>query len=218
MSDHTYAGEKLTIHFDTKKCIHAGECVRGNPAVFNPDNRPWVSPDATDPNEVAATVTRCPTGALTFERHDDDAAETHAERNTVEICSDGPVYLRGDLRIQDSEDNVQSFTRVALCRCGATKNGPFCDNSHGKADFADPGKAREIKSKDAPEGQTFLKARVLANGPVLLEGPYQLIDGQGEVCLDATSGFLCRCGASENKPWCDGAHNRVGFKEEGKLS
>ena len=217
MSDHSYAGEKLTIHFDPKKCIHAGECVKGNAAVFNPNNKPWVAPDATSADEIVQVVERCPTGALTYERHDGGAAETAAAANTVHIAPDGPVYLRGDLRIEGSNGEEITATRVALCRCGASKNAPFCDRAHTEAEFKDGGAVGEAKTKEAPEGQSFLKARVLPDGPVLLEGPYELFDGSEASCLNTGSGYLCRCGASSNKPWCDGTHGKVGYKEAGEV-
>lgn len=213
MSQHSYAGEKLTVHFEPKKCIHAGECVRGNATVFNPDNKPWIAPDAATADEIVRIVEACPTGALTYTRHDDGAAETPAARNTVHVETDGPVLLRGDLLIEGATGEPVKTTRAALCRCGASKNTPFCDRAHCEAEFKDTGAVGEAKTKDAPEGQTFLKARVLPNGPVLLEGPYELVDGQGASCLEAGSGYLCRCGASANKPWCDGAHSKVGYED-----
>lgn len=217
MSKHAYKGESLTVHFDPKKCIHAGECVRGNAAVFNPNNKPWVAPDAAAADEVVAVVERCPTGALSYERHDDGAAEAPADKNTVHLAPDGPVYLRGDLRIEGASGETLTMTRAALCRCGATKNAPFCDMSHSKAEFADAGQVGEAKTKEAPEGQDFLKARVLPNGPVLLEGPYELTNGEGEACLETGSGYLCRCGASSNKPWCDGQHSKIGFEDAAEI-
>ncbi len=215
MGKHSYEGEGLTIHFDPKKCIHAAECVRGNAAVFNPNNKPWVKPDAAAADEVVAVVERCPTGALTYERADGDVEAADA-RNTVHLAVDGPVYLRGDLHIEDASGQTHELTRAALCRCGASKNPPFCDGNHAEVDFSDPGAVGEAKTKEAPEGQTFLKARVLPKGPVLLEGPYELADGQGVGCLETGSGYLCRCGASSNKPWCDGTHSKIGFEAPGE--
>ena len=123
MGKHSYEGEGLTIHFDPKKCIHAGECVRGSAAVFNPNNKPWVKPDAAAVDEVVAVVERCPTGALTYERADGEAEAADA-RNTVHLSVDGPVYLRGDLHIEDATGQTHELTRAALCRCGASKNKP----------------------------------------------------------------------------------------------
>lgn len=212
MSKHSYEGEALKVRYDAAKCIHVGECVRGNSAVFDPENRPWVQPDAASADEVAKIIERCPTGALTYERLDGGAAEAPTSENTVRLSADGPVYLEGELEITLTDGTVETLARAALCRCGASQNKPFCDGRHAKADFQDPGLVGNCKTKDAEEGATALKARVLENGPVLLEGPYRLLDGQGEARLEAGSGALCRCGASQNKPFCDGRHSKIGFE------
>ena len=50
------------------------------------------------------------------------------------------------------------------------------------------------------------------NGPLLVKGPVHLVDSAGnEFRIDARNIALCRCGASQNKPFCDGSHARVGF-------
>lgn len=58
-----------------------------------------------------------------------------------------------------------------------------------------------------------VKMTVLQNGPLKVEGPIEVNWADGtpiETKKDTV--FLCRCGASVNKPFCDGAHSRVGFK------
>lgn len=62
-----------------------------------------------------------------------------------------------------------------------------------------------------------LKVTVLRNGPLKLEGDCSMFDGGGSA-LDSREGkalFLCRCGASENKPYCDGAHKGIDFTPDG---
>ena len=57
-----------------------------------------------------------------------------------------------------------------------------------------------------------VKMTVLDNGPILVQGAVDLVDSNGERI--ATSGdkiALCRCGASANKPFCDGKHSKAGF-------
>lgn len=218
MGRHSYDGEKITVHYDTRTCIHAAECVKGLPAVFNPENRPWVSPDEAAVSELTEVIARCPTGALTYERKDGGPAEQPAPENTVHVSADGPVFLAGDLRITDSEGTTVHRTRAAICRCGASHVKPFCDNSHQKAEFHDPGVVGDAKTKPAEEGQTALEVRVLADGPVLLSGPHRLVDAKGETQLETGSGYLCRCGASQNKPFCDGKHKEAAFTDSGVLS
>jgi uncharacterized Fe-S cluster protein YjdI len=60
-----YRGEALDVSFDRVRCGHGAECLRGLPAVFDTERRPWILPDGADPEEeVVRTVARCPTGAL----------------------------------------------------------------------------------------------------------------------------------------------------------
>lgn len=55
--------------------------------------------------------------------------------------------------------------------------------------------------------------RVRDNGPILVEGPVTFVDGNGQTLkIEADKPVaLCRCGASANKPFCDGAHRTCGF-------
>ena len=55
--------------------------------------------------------------------------------------------------------------------------------------------------------------RVTDNGPYKVEGTVRLIDGEGNVYEQKEKYYLCRCGQSKNKPFCDGAHSKVGFQD-----
>ena len=51
------------------------------------------------------------------------------------------------------------------------------------------------------------------NGPLIVDGPVDLFDTDGnQITLDRTRIALCRCGASSNKPFCDGTHSKIGFQ------
>lgn len=133
---HTYESDDIEVWYDLKRCIHAAECVRGLPRVFDPNARPWIQPEHAAADEVAAVVERCPTGALTYERKDGSAGESKPEGNVVRLVEDGPLYFHGALRVEDPGGRCpETETRVALCRCGASKHKPFCDNSHVEAGF-----------------------------------------------------------------------------------
>lgn len=62
------------------------------------------------------------------------------------------------------------------------------------------------------------KITVNNNGPLRVEGEFTIYDAQGNAfdIAGRTVISLCRCGASENKPFCDGSHKRVGFQSEVK--
>jgi uncharacterized Fe-S cluster protein YjdI len=66
----TYEGKEIDVSFDPEVCQHSGECVRGLPGVFDTKRRPWILPDGAPAHEVAAQVSRCPSGALQFVRHE----------------------------------------------------------------------------------------------------------------------------------------------------
>ncbi|WP_205698151.1 (4Fe-4S)-binding protein [Conexibacter sp. SYSU D00693] len=74
MARKAYVGAELTVSFDPEVCRHAAECVRGLPAVFDAQRRPWIQPDAAPASEVRDVVGRCPSGALRIERQQPPAA------------------------------------------------------------------------------------------------------------------------------------------------
>lgn len=134
-----YDGESITILFDGKRCIHAERCVHGLPSVFNADRRPWIEPDGAAADAIADVIHRCPTGALSYERKDGGPAEPLPEGPPeIRVVRNGPLYVRGNIEVLDHEGRVvQIGPRAALCRCGASSNKPFCDNTHLETGFTD---------------------------------------------------------------------------------
>jgi uncharacterized Fe-S cluster protein YjdI len=131
-----YSTPDITVTYDAGLCIHVGECVRRLPQVFDTDKRPWIQPDHASADELAATIQRCPTGALQYTRHDGGAAESGADETTMQVRPNGPLFVRGNVKITDSEGNVLlESKRAALCRCGQSEHKPFCDNTHRKVGF-----------------------------------------------------------------------------------
>jgi CDGSH-type Zn-finger protein/uncharacterized Fe-S cluster protein YjdI len=206
----SYPGRGITVHYEVARCIHAAECVRGLPAVFDPQARPWIQPEKADADGVAEVVARCPTGALHAVRDDGRAAEPVPARNEVRLVADGPLHLRGDVELRDERRGaLGTDTRVALCRCGASKNKPYCDNSHAGAGFADAGGCAPGETKPLAAGRLVVTAT--ADGPLRLDGPLAVVDAFGDTAATGEQTWLCRCGHSANKPFCDGSHKRVGF-------
>ncbi len=64
----TYEAPGITVTFDPAICAHSGACVRGLPAVFDVRRKRWVHAEAALPDEVAAQVELCPSGALQYRR------------------------------------------------------------------------------------------------------------------------------------------------------
>ena len=135
MTIRDYQNDQIVVHWDSERCIHAAICLRSLPAVFNGLRRPWVSIDAADAEEIAAVVRRCPTGALRYELIDGEP-EAPPERTTIVPIPGGPLLMRGRLAIAHPDGRtLTEETRLALCRCGASANRPFCDNSHRRIGF-----------------------------------------------------------------------------------
>lgn len=137
----TYATDRIEVLWEPRLCVHIGECFQGLPDVFDPWARPWVRPDAAEPDELAEVVMRCPTGALHFRRLDGGPQEDDLISDDVELAAlpDGPMQVRGRVRLVDGEGEViREDTRMALCRCGASRHKPFCDGTHRIIGFQDP--------------------------------------------------------------------------------
>jgi uncharacterized Fe-S cluster protein YjdI len=132
----TYADERIEVHWEPKLCIHTRNCVRRLGRVFDPERRPWIDVSAAEAGEIAETVLTCPTGALHFRRLDGAAQEEPVDPPTVVPRTNGPLFLRGRIRIEGPDGElIREDTRVALCRCGASGNKPFCDGSHLRIGF-----------------------------------------------------------------------------------
>lgn len=218
MSDklHVYESDAIRVTYDAKRCVHYAACVRGLPKVFDPRKRPWVMPDEATADQIADVVERCPTGALHFERKDGGATEQPDVENSVLVSTNGPVYMRGELEVMGAYNRVERReTRAAFCRCGSSKNKPYCDGTHVATGFRDPAVApadrRQPIDDDAPIGGP-LRIEATENGPMVLRGNLRLMDGSGDVVAHMTRCILCRCGHSKEKPFCDGSHQTVGFR------
>ena len=204
--------DEITVEFDAKKCIHARRCVLGLPAVFNPNARPWIAPENAPVEELARLIDNCPSGALSYRRKDGGCEEPAVPVNTAKPWENGPVEFRGDLQITDEPPR----SRALLCRCGLSKNKPYCDNSHLDADFqasSEPPTAEDSADDlETPGGP--LEIKPIENGPLMVVGNFEVIAGSGRRVATKQRTVICRCGASENKPFCDGTHKKIGFEAE----
>lgn len=207
-----YKGEKITIRFDPKRCMHAGDCVRTFPKVFMPESRAgWIFPDnEEDADALAAMTLTCPSGALTYEM---DGIEHRGEKpaaNSVTVMPDGANYIHAEMTVNGEP---QPTFRAAICRCGKTSRPPYCDHSHKKKGFKHD--ARHIEG-DIEEVATdgALEVVAIQDGPLMVKGGCEVRKVNGDVVAKGQELFFCRCGHSEHKPFCDGSHNKVKFRSK----
>ncbi len=202
-------GKDLQLIYNGKLCIHSRFCVTQAPTVFLANVQgPWIHPDTMDTEELAAVSRNCPSGAIQYRRRDGHN-EQPPPVNLIRTQQDGPNAFRGDLRIDGKEIGY----RATLCRCGASKNKPYCDGSHHEIHFDATGepatgeKTDMLAVRDGP-----LEIAPQLDGPLVVRGNMEFISGTGRMFARVTSARLCRCGHSQTKPFCDNSHLKVGFK------
>ena len=160
---------------------------------------PWITPDAATAEAIAHN---CASGAIYYDGHDGGPAEAAPRVNLVSVRENGPYAMRAPLLIDEAMRGV----RVTLCRCGASKNKPFCDGSHAEvgllATGAPPkGPIVPLSARDGP-----VQVRPQRNGPLDVEGNVEILSGTGRAIARLTEARLCRCGHPETKTSCDGSH------------
>jgi CDGSH-type Zn-finger protein/uncharacterized Fe-S cluster protein YjdI len=207
--DRRYTGEKVDISYNAKRCIHAEECIKRLSTVFDTKRRPWILPDAGSAEEIRTELQHCPSGALHYESKDSSEREAVPAENRIILWHNGPLQLRGDLALEGATVSIESETRATLCRCGASNNKPFCDNTHKEIAFVadDPD---TIKIEEIETGGKLL-VTATHQGPLQVEGNFRIEDEEGRLLYLGTKTWLCRCGHSKRKPFCDSSHKAIGF-------
>ena len=133
-----YVGRQLTILDDRSVCSHAGYCTEELKTVFREEGGPWIDPDGADAAAIIATIAKCPSGALSYVV---DGAEAPARGGPpmVTVTDNGPYAVTGGVELLDVEFAAGTTKdHYTLCRCGGSKNKPFCDGSHWDIGFKDP--------------------------------------------------------------------------------
>jgi CDGSH-type Zn-finger protein/uncharacterized Fe-S cluster protein YjdI len=208
MSIETVTGQRVRIVFDAQKCIHSRNCVLSRPDVFVPNvEGEWIHPDRATPAEIAEIAHQCPSGAIRYEPLDGSPGEAPPRVNTVRVRENGPLAVWARIEIEGQAPAL----RATLCRCGASSSKPFCDGSHAKAGFAATGEPPAQESQPLAQRAGLVKITPARNGPLHAQGPIEIVSGTGRTLNRTQDAWLCRCGASANKPYCDGTHNKIGF-------
>jgi CDGSH-type Zn-finger protein len=131
--------------------------------------------------------------------------------NETLVSQFGPLKLKGNITLIHEDGTLELANQLALCRCGHSKNKPFCDGQHVDAEFKDSGRFAQGSEAPQPLRPASLAVTCVEDGPLQFEGRMRVYDYLGQQCTKPR-GQLCRCGQSANKPFCDGSHERVGFK------
>jgi len=202
-------GNEVAVEFQGERCIHSRHCVLDRPDVFVPNVQgEWIHPERATPAQLLELAHNCPSGAIRCTKADGSAVETAPLVNTVRVHENGPLAFRAALSI----DGQEAGYRATLCRCGASKHKPYCDNSHATAGFTASGEPAATESTALARRDGALKVEPIADGPLHVIGSVEVLTGTGKTINRVTEAKLCRCGQSGKKPYCDGTHKRVGFR------
>ena len=206
----TVKGRDVTVIFEGRRCVHSRNCVLSHPEVFVPNVKgDWIFPDAAPAEEVIRIGQNCPSGAIRVLRNSGAAgSDAPPVVNTVRIRENGPLAIEAELLIRGEP---QAAPRATLCRCGASKNKPFCDGSHTEAGFTATGEpaAKEFRPLEVRNGPVNVEPQ--PNGSLKVTGNLEVVSGTGRTVNKVTQVWFCRCGQSKNKPYCDGSHKAAGF-------
>ena len=130
-----YVGAGITVFDNRGICSHSAKCTESLKSVFRPGREPWIDLEGVDAAKIAETVSRCPSGALSYSidgvEHRDEESEP-----MILVEPNGPYTIVGGADLENVEWGVgASRQRFDLCRCGKSQNKPFCSGAHWNHHF-----------------------------------------------------------------------------------
>ena len=132
-----YEGKGIRIRDNRGHYSHAAYCSDELPSVWRAGVEPWIDPDGASPEDVIRIIRKCPSGALGYEQ-DGEVHLSYSDTPEVQVVRNGPYHVRGGIRLEGAAlGEGATEEHYALCRCGASRNKPFCDGSHWYSGFKD---------------------------------------------------------------------------------
>jgi len=125
--------------------------------------------------------------------------------NELLVSSGGPLKLTGNIVLIDEDGSVTHSNNLSLCRCGASKNKPFCDDQHLDIEFFDSGTVSQLSDWMPVTRPQTITVTCVKDGPLKFRGYLRIYNKKGQECI-TMNGALCRCGKSSKKPFCDAKH------------
>jgi uncharacterized Fe-S cluster protein YjdI/CDGSH-type Zn-finger protein len=178
-----YQGEQLDVMFDSLRCIHSRMCGLGRPDVFVLNAKgPWIYPDNATPEAIIEIAHACPSGAISYRRKDGGTDEQPPIVNLIRIRENGPYAFHGELNIAGDPNCF----RATLCRCGASRNKPYCDGSHSKAGFVASGEPDTRNSEPLARRDGVLTVTPVPDGPLRSMVQWRSLAARDERLIVAT--------------------------------
>lgn len=129
-----YRGRRITIYDNRNICSHAGYCTAELPTVFSLES-PWIEPNGDSVEKIIAICKKCPSGALSYAVEDGerrfDIEEGEPVIRVIGQQDQGPYAITGKVKIEGQLDRQpEAPNKMTLCRCGRSKNKPYCNGDH----------------------------------------------------------------------------------------
>ena len=145
-----YKNDEITVYWRPAKCTHVTTCFNELIEVFDPSKRPWVNMKGASTEEIIRVVDLCPTGALKWKWNKDIEAGTDDEakneqkemseepKTEIRVMPNGPLVIKGEFILKGKDGKeLKRMKMVSICRCGHSRNMPYCDGMHRKMGFID---------------------------------------------------------------------------------
>ncbi len=144
----SYEGQTVTVLDNRGICAHSGFCTDRLNTVFHAGSEPFVTPSGGRSDEIISAVRDCPSGALSFAvdgREAREQVDQALRAPDITVSKDGPYRITGGIPLHgdldgDRVERVEGYSaeHYSLCRCGHSKNKPFCSGMHYYVNFVDP--------------------------------------------------------------------------------
>jgi len=128
-----YPGPRLSVYHDRTICAFSTFCENKVTDV-------WSMAENTDDgvirSQVISMIEKCPSGALTYKLHPEEEMIEPDYKVQISATDNGPLWVTGGVTIEGADGSTYEVrNRCTLCRCGHSKNKPFCDGQHLDAKF-----------------------------------------------------------------------------------
>lgn len=142
-----YKTDQISVYWYPDQCSHSGKCWDGLPDVFKPEEKPWINLDAASAEDLIKCIDKCPSGALKYSLPEGSAVnpqlaagpgwidyeKEHVSIVKIRVVNNGPLLVDGPSSVIGADGKViKEGSKLVLCRCGLSKNKPFCDGTHAR--------------------------------------------------------------------------------------
>jgi len=135
----TVEGVAVTVSYTPVLCTHAAQCQVRAAAVFDPEQTPWIQPGNGTVTQILDVIAACPSGALRVAVGDQPPQHMTTGNIAIAVEKDGPLHVSNVALDAEFNGAGASRAKYSLCRCGLSKNKPFCDGTHHDAGWSDDG-------------------------------------------------------------------------------